>query len=399
MQKKRALLAVMVVGVVLAAGFYGFRPAPRLVDSARVVEAPFRLLIEAEGQTRVVDRYEVSAPVSGVLGRVLLEPGDQVQRGDVLFTLRPLQVAPLDARSLAQARASLARAEAAIAAAQSQVDSELARVELAEQHYQRIAPMVAAGHMPGEQLDQAASERRRARASLRSARFAVDVAGFERDSAQALLAVSAGEQGAEPVAVRAPVNAQVLTRMRQSEGTVQAGVPILSLGDLGSLEVSVDVLSADAVRLRPGMPVELERWGGAHVLPGRVRRIEPAAFTKVSALGVDEQRVWVIVELDAPATQWAGLGDAYRVEARFILQQADQLLQVPTSALFRRDGEWGCFVIENQRARYRKVNAGRRSGLQTEVLGGLQAGERVIVFPGGDVSDGQRIRLIPAQAD
>ncbi|MCL5042879.1 MAG: HlyD family efflux transporter periplasmic adaptor subunit [Gammaproteobacteria bacterium] len=278
-------------------------------------------------------------------------------------------------------------------AARSQVESEQARLELAANEYRRIERMVAGGYMSQERLDQIASERRRATASVRSANFAVDVARFERDNAHAMLAVAAGEQGAEPVVVSAPVSGRVLTRLRQSEGAVSAGMPILVLGDLASLEVEVDVLSADAVRLRPGMAVELERWGGESPLPGRVRRIEPAGFTKVSALGVEEQRVWVIVELDAPASAWEGLGDGFRVEARFILWAADERLQVPTSALFRHDEQWGSFVIENGRAIYRQVEIGRRSGLTTEVVSGLAPGDLVILYPGQDLQAGSRVRM------
>lgn len=382
------------VGVLLAllALFYGFRTPAILVDTALVSEGPFRLTVEAEGRTRVADRYEVSAPVTGLLGRVTLEPGDEVARGDALFSINPLQVAPLDVRSKAQAEANLARAEAALQAAHSQVESEQARLDLASSEYRRIERMVAGGHMSQERLDQVTSERRRASASLRSANFAVDVTRFERDNAQAMLSVAAGEQGAAPVAVSAPVSGRVLTRLRQSEGAVSVGTPILTLGDLASLEVEVDVLSADAVRLRPGMLVELERWGGASTLPGRVRRIEPAGFTKVSALGVEEQRVWVIVELDTPATSWAGLGDGFRVEAHFVLWSAEGVRQVPTSALFRRGDEWGGFVVENDRAVYRSIAIGRRSGLVTEVLEGLAVGELVILYPGQDMHDGGRIR-------
>ncbi|TVP92111.1 MAG: HlyD family efflux transporter periplasmic adaptor subunit [Pseudomonadaceae bacterium] len=393
--RSKHIMFFLGVGVLIAGAlFYGFRPPAILVDTAYVSEDSFRLLVEEEGRTRVADRYEVSAPVDGLLGRVTLEPGDQVARGDALFRISPLQVAPLDARSQAQAEANLARAEAALQATRSQVDSEQARLELAVSEYRRIERMVAGGHMPQERLDQIASERRRATASVRSVNFAVDVARFERDNAQAMLAVAVGEQGAEPVAVNAPVSGRVLTRLRQSEGAVQAGMPILVLGDLASLEVEVDVLSADAVRLRPGMTVELERWGGDSMLPGRVRRIEPAGFTKVSALGVEEQRVWVIVELDAPETRWEGLGDGFRVEARFVLWAADEVLQAPTSALFRRDQQWGSFVVENGRAVYRQVEIGRRSGLKTEVVDGLAVGEVVILYPGQDMQDGGRVRMV-----
>jgi HlyD family secretion protein len=388
----RKLSLVAAAAVLLGLLALGFRTPPVLVEVAEVRSGAFRVTIEEEGRTRVADRYEVSAPVGGFLGRVTLEPGDQVDRGQDLFSLHPHHVAPLDSRARAQAEAALSRADSALELAQSQVESELARVDLARAELRRVERMVQAGHMPVDAQDHAQSEMRRASAGLRSARFAVDVARHERDNARALLATDANGSGTA-IRVISPVDGIVLRRLRQSEGSVQPGEPIVTLGNLASLEIEVDVLSPDAVRLQPGMRAELERWGGEDLLPGRVRRIEPAGFVKVSALGVEEHRVWVIVELDAPREAWQALGDGYRVEARFILREAEDVLQVPTSALFRRAEGWAAFVYEDGVARYRMLEPGQRSGLTTEIISGLTAGERVVLYPGQDVAEGTRLRL------
>lgn len=387
----RTLILLGVAALLVLAVALGFRSPPVLVDSAEVQHGEFRIVVEQEGRTRVADRYEVHAPVSGQLARVLLEPGDMVAAGDVLFRIHPLHSPPLDARSRAQAEAMLAGAEAAVRLAHSQLEAEQSRLELAEGQWRRVHVLFEQGHLASEQYDLSEAELRRARAAERSARFALDVARYERDNARAVLRESG--QGSAPIQVLSPVDGQVLRRLRQSEGAVQAGEPVLAIGNLESLEVAVDVLSADAVRLRPGMNVELERWGGDELLLGWVRRVEPAGFTRISALGVEEQRVWVIVDLSSPAEQWQGLGDGFRVEARFILWQGDGVRQVPASALFRHGEGWAAYVIQNGQARLRMVQPGRRSGLMREIVGGLQAGERVVLHPGEQIVDGGRIRL------
>ncbi|MDQ2075294.1 efflux RND transporter periplasmic adaptor subunit [Marinimicrobium sp. ABcell2] len=392
MPKKRTLILTAVGAAVVIVIAYSFRAPAALVDSAVVERGHFQQVVEEEGRTRLPNRYQVSAPVAGYLSRVQLEPGDELAQGAELFRINPAPAVPLDARSRSQAEAALARAESALDAARTLVEAEQARAELAEAELERIERLVTEGHMPRESLDRAQAEARRAAASLRSARFGVDVARYERDSARASVAIVGGEQGQNPIPVNAPVGGVVLTRERQSEGMVQAGEPILTLGDLASLEVEVDVLSPDAVRLRPGMRVEIERWGGEENLPGRVRRVEPSGFTRFSALGVEEQRVWVIVDFDTRREHWQHLGDGYRVEARFILWEGSDVLQIPASALFREGDAWGVFVIENGRARHRSVTPGRRSGLMAEVRSGLSEGERVVLHPGQDIGEGSRVQ-------
>lgn len=382
------LAAVLATGLVL-----GFREPPPLVEAVEVARGPFRVTVDEEGRTRVKDRYELSAPISGQIGRVVLEPGDRVSPGDPLFVIDPQPAAPLDARARAQAQATLARAESALQGAQTQVQVEQARAALADSEVARLGPLAASGHVSAAALERAQAEARAAGAALRSARFAVDVARHERDVARAALKVDGGGGGSAPLLVRSPVEATVLRRLRESEGAVQAGAPVLTLGDLDSLEVEVDVLSPDAVRLQPGVPVELERWGGESTLPGRVRRIEPAGFTKISALGVEEQRVWVFVTIDAEREARRGLGDGYRVEARFVVWSGEDVLQAPSGALFREGEGWGAFVLDGDRVRHRRATIGRRSGLLVEVADGLRAGERVVLHPGQDLRDGARVRV------
>jgi HlyD family secretion protein len=388
---RRTLIFAAITLLVIVVMIISFRDPPALVDSAQVIRGPFRITVEEEGRTRLPDRFEVSAPVAGYLNRVLLEPGDEVDKGDTLFTLNPAPADALDARTGAQARAALARAESALAAAESAVEVQRAQAELADRELVRVQRLVDQGHLSREALDRALAEARSASARLRTAQFQVDVARHERENAEAALTIAGGEVRSEPLKVTAPTEGVVLTRERQSAGRVQPGEPILTLGDLSSLQVEVDLLSPDAVRLSPGMRVELERWGGDEVLPGRVRRIEPAGFTHISAVGVEEQRVWVIVDFDAQRERWKDLGDGYRVEARFILWEGDDVLQVPASALFREEKRWAVYVIEDGEAVRRTVTPGRRSGLLTEIQDGLEPGERVILHPGQDIEPGRRV--------
>ncbi len=391
-RRRSVLLGLLAVLLALLLA-WGFREPPPRVDAAEVVRGPFRVTFEEEGRTRVKDRYEVSAPLAGQLSRVRLEPGDRTARGDLLFTIAPSFAAPLDAREHAQAAAAAARAESALQAAGTQRSAAQARSSLADREVERLQPLADSGHVSALALDRALSEARSAAALLRSARFAVDVARHERDMAQAMLAVSGRERAPTTVDVVSPLDATVLARHRESEGAVQPGAPIVTLGDVDSLEAVVDVLSPDAVRLEPGMPVELERWGGEATLAARVRRVEPAGFTKVSALGVEEQRVWVILDFESDRESRRALGDGYRVLARFIVWQGDDVLQAPAGALFREGERQGVFVLDGDRARLRRVEVGRRSGLLAEIVAGLQPGERVILHPGQQIRDGDRVRV------
>jgi HlyD family secretion protein len=377
-----------------AALAYGFWPRPLLVEVARVTRAPLQVSVEEEGVTRVIDRYVVSAPVAGYLRRIELEVGDAVARGGVLATLDPLRSDVLDPRSRALGEARVAAASASVRKAEEEVAAAEAEAEYARAEHRRVAGLCRVQCVSEDERDRAEARARQTEASLRSARFSVEVARHELEAARTALEHSAARVSGAPVesvAVRSPVQGQVLGVHRESEGVVVAGEALVEVGDPQALEVAVDVLSADAVRIGPGTRVVIDRWGGEGPLEGLTRRVEPVGFMKVSALGVEEQRVWVIVDITSEPERWARLGDGYRVEARFVLWEGQDVLQVPASAAFRHGGGWAVFVVAGARAERRPIQIGHRNGLVAEVLSGVLPGETVIVHPDERLRDGLRV--------
>lgn len=395
MQWRRRIGQIALFLILALAIGYGFWPQPVLIEAATVARKPLRVTVEEEGKTRVIDRYVVSAPVAGYVRRVRLDVGDAVPQGAPVLELEPLPSDVLDPRSHAQAQARVAAAEDSLHAAREAAVAAKAEADYAQAELRRVSGLRKAKTVSEQELDRAEARARQTTASLRSARFAVEVAGHELEAAKTALRYSAAQGGAahETVVVRSPVGGRVLKRHRQSEGVVAAGAPLVEVGDPRALEVEVDVLSADAVRIRPGTRVLFERWGGAQPLEGSVRVVEPVGFTKVSALGVEEQRVWVIVDFTSPQEQWERLGDGYRVEASFVLWEGDAVLQVPASALFRYGDGWAVFVLDGNRARRREVRLGHRSDLSAEITAGLQEGERVIIHPDDSIADGSSVRV------
>lgn len=390
-QWRRQIVFALIVAAVAWGLYAGFRPQPVVVEFGTAVRAPLRVTVEQEGRTRVLDRYVVTAPVDGYTRRIALDVGDAVEAGAPLVVLEATRSAVLDARRRAEAEARVAAARANLAAVEQRVLAAEAGADLSAKELARIRTLRTAGHVTADAADRAAAADDRAGAELRSARFTVATARHELEAARTALGYAAAGGSGEPVLVRAPVAGQVLKIPRKSEGAVEAGQPLVEIGDPRALEVEVDVLSADAVRIRPGTRVLFERWGGDGVLEGVVRVVEPAGFTKVSALGVEEQRVWVIVDFKSPSEQWQRLGDGYRVEASFVLWEGEDVLQVPASALFR-DGEgWAVFAVEEGRAVRRRVDTGQRTGLAAEVRGGLAAGDRVVVHPDDRLRDGVEV--------
>jgi HlyD family secretion protein len=390
--RSRVLLILLAAGIAILL-FAGFMPRAELVELEPVTRGPLAETIEEEGRTRVRDRYVVSSPITAHARRVALEVGDTVDQGDVLVVLDPMASPALDARSLAQARARVSAAVATLETAREELEAARASAGFAADEYERMRTLGQQELVPPSQVEQAESEARRMAALVRSAGFRVNTAAAEVEAARAALAYAGRQERefTEEFELRSPVLGRVLERMFQSARAVQPGEPILVIGDPAGLEVEVDVLSADAVRIQPGMRALLERWGSPSPLEARVRLIEPRGFTKFSALGVEEQRVLVIVDITEPRERWERLGDAYRVNARFILWEAESVLRVHTSALFRHEGRWAVFVADEGRARLRPVETGRRGELMTEVLQGLQPGEPVIVHPDADLKDGSRI--------
>lgn len=394
MRLRRWLVWIAVLAAVVLLVAYGFRPQPVLVETAEVWRGSMRVTVEEEGKARVTDRYVVSAPVAGFARRVDLEVGDAVRTGQVLVVLDPPRPAVLDPRSRAEARAGVSAAEAALNAARQRLKAAAADAAYWEGQAARMRELVQSGDVSKESYDRAVTEARRAEAAHRSAGEAVEQAQAELASARAALEISpAGPANApaEQVRVRAPAGGRVLKLIRKSEGVVTPGEPLLEIGNARSLEVEVEVLSEDAVRIRTGTRVLFERWGGEQPLEGRVRRVEPVAFTKISALGVEEQRVLVIVDITSPPEQWSRLGAGYRLEAGFVLWESPDVLQIPASALFRYQDGWAVFTMEDGVARRKVVEVGQRTGVTAQVLSGLAGGEKVIEHPDTSIEDGKAV--------
>lgn len=392
----RGRIGMLFLGLLVMAGLiYGFLPQPVPVDVFSTLKAPLAVTVEEEGKTRVMERYVVSAPMSGYARRIDLKVGDPVQRGQVLALLEPTRSDALDPRSRAQAHAQANAAEAALAVARENARVASAEASLAGQELTRIEALGKSRFLSAQAVDQARSNAARTQAAQQAAEYGVNVARYQLDTARAVLA-HATAQGAGAVAdtlsVTAPVDARVLKVIHQSEGTVRAGEPLLEAGNPEALEVEVEVLSTSAVKISKGAKVILERWGGSP-LQGAVRVVEPAGYTKVSALGVEEQRVRVIVDFTSPRQEWQRLGDAYRVEASFVVWEGNDVLQIPGSALFRHNNGWAVFVAAAERARLQPIQVGQRSGLRAQVLDGLKAGDKVIVHPDDKVLDGVRINV------
>jgi HlyD family secretion protein len=288
----------------------------------------------------------------------------------------------------------VAAASAALKAAEEKVAAARAETGYAQAEFTRKKKLAADALVSEGVLDEAETRARQARAEQRSAEFAVEVARFDLEAAETALQYSItgdGGTAAETVKLRAPVASRVLHIHHESEGVVATGEDLLEIGDPAALEIAVDVLSADAVRIRPGGAVKLYRWGGDHPLDAVVRTVEPTGFTKISALGVEEQRVWVIADLTSPREDWRQLGDGYRVEAHFILWEGDDVLQIPASALFRHGNGWAVFVVAAGRARLRPMEIGHNNGLTTQIVSGLEAGDSVITHPDDRIEDGVRV--------
>lgn len=381
--------------VLLAALVWGFLPKPVLVELARAEVGPLEVTFTEQGRTRVRDRFVISAPVAGYLDRVELEVGMPVQTGKTLASLQPSPAILLDQRTQAETEHRLEAARAASAEAEERVEAAAADQAYWSSELERQSKLLESGFVSQEQFDRTRSQARAAEATLRSARFAAQVAENEVLVVQSTLdPAMTGDgpvRGAAPLELTSPVNGVVLARYRESEGPIAAGSAILEIGDPHALEVEVEVLSRDAVKLTAGGEVRFERWGGDAPLPGRIHHVEPVGFTKISALGVEEQRVLVICEIQADDEKAVRLGDGYRVEAAFVLWRSASTLQIPTSALFQREEAWRVFVVEDGRAKERALEIGRRAGLRTQILSGLEAGERVIPHPDETIEDEIRV--------
>jgi HlyD family secretion protein len=385
---RRVLLSATVIGGLAAIALW-----PRAVDVelVQISRGPLVVTVDEEGRTRVRDRFVVAAPVTGRVLRIELEPGDRVARGDVVARLQPAAPALLDARTRAEAVAAVASADAALGHARAEEQRARAALAQVERELARTRTLTAAGVTTRQDLDTREAEAALAAEATKAAAFAVHAAVAELERAQARVRTAAAANGTGTVTVRAPVDGVVLQRLRESESLVPAGEPLIAISDPRQIEVVTDLLSTDAVRVKPGARATIEGWGGDTPLPATVRRIEPAGFTKVSALGVEEQRVNVVLDFIDADEDSALLGDGYRVDARIVLWETDNALRVPTSALVRDGMRWAVYVASDGRARRTFVELGRQTGQDAEVIAGLSEGAIVLVHPGDLVHDGVRI--------
>lgn len=393
----RNLLYLTFALAALAGLIYAFMPGPVAVDVARVVQGPMRITIDDDGRTRIKERYVITAPLAGHLQRVELHPGDEVIPGKtILATILPNDPALLDARALAEAEARLRAAQAGSRQAEATRLRMKEAYELAKHNYERAKSLLETQAMAREGYDQAEHLERMAAEELRAAQFSVNVAQYELEQARAALSRSqvtqSAQQKLESFVMRSPIAGRVLRVMQESAGPVMPGTKLLEVGDPADLEVEINVLSSDAAKIRPGARVFLEHWGGQEALQGRVRLVEPSGFLKLSALGVEEQRVNVIVDLMEPRSKRSTLGDAFRVDARIVIWEGDHVLKVPTGALFRAEGEWAVFQIVNGRATLTRLKLGKQNGQEAEVLEGLSAEDSVVLHPSDRVKEGIRVK-------
>lgn len=394
--QRRILLWAVLGGGILLGLFLAFRPQAVPADLVLAERGELVVTVNEEGETRVRDIFVLSAPVAGRMQRIEIEAGDEVEAGlTVLAEIEPVDPTFLDSRSEAQAQAAVSAAQSSLRLAEAEVEQARANLDFARSELARARELIADNTISERELDEAEKQERTAKAALDTRLAALQVQSFElaRAKAQLLSPTQARERGEECdcVPIRSPVDGVVLRVIEESETIVQGGQSLLEIGDPGDLEIVVDLLSADAVSVSPGQRVVIEGWGGPQPLEGRVRRVEPFGFTKVSALGIEEQRVNVIIDLISAPQAWSRLGHGYQVDVRIVLAEAEDVITLPLTALFRDEGEWAVFVVADGRAEKRRVRLGQRNSLAAEVAAGLDAGEQVVLHPGDNLRDGVRV--------
>jgi HlyD family secretion protein len=389
------ILIVLGLVAVAAAVVWVAIPGRIPVEVVSVKKDRFVASVDEDGKTRIRERYVVAAPLAGRLGRVRFKVGDPIRVDDVVAAIMSSPVPLLDQRSRREAEERLGAGEAAVERTKAGVERALAQSDQAKNDLARTRALVERGATTVQALERADLVMRLADRDLRAAEFQSHAADHELNQTRAVLARyrDGADLPSESWNLTAPVAGVVLKVVQESETIVPPGAPLLEIGDPRDLEIVVDVLSTDAVGIRPGAEVAIEHWGGQGLLSGRVRRVEPAAFTKVSTLGVEEQRVNVLVDLVSPAEKWAGLGDAFQVAARINIFTQDDTTIVPTGALFRRGENWAVFVVKDGRAEIKDIKLLSRSGRLAAVASGLAAGESVIVYPSDRVASGVRVEV------
>lgn len=397
---KRQSRRILTIGaaVLIAAGLTAaFWPQPVPVDLGTVARGAMRVTVDEEARTRVHEAYVVSTPLAGRLLRVNLAPGDPVEKDKtVVARMLPTNPAALDIRTKEQARAAIASAEAALRVSQADLNRAIADRDLAATDLDRARRLFEGGTVSQAALDRAERSWRAVEASVDTARAAISMRIADLETAQAQLIgmeqATAVPTDGESIPLTAPISGRVLRVIQQSETILPAGAPVLEIGDIeGDLEIVVELLSTDAVRVSEGDRVIIENWGRAEPLNGVVSRIDPWGFTKYSALGVEEQRVNAVIHFTDPPETRASLGHGFRVETRIVVWENPDALLAPSSALFRDGGAWAVFVVRDGVAMQRSVEVGQNNGVTAEILSGLEAGEQVILYPSAALSDGARV--------
>lgn len=388
------VISALIAAVVIAALYLAIRKPPYQVDLAKVTQGPMTVTIYDVGETRVRDLFVVAAPINGRLTRIELEPGDPAIAGQtVVARMAPVDSDFLDPRTEARARAQVQALDAMVASSSMRIEQARAARDLAIQQQGRVEALFNKGFATRAALDSADASVSSARAAYSEATRATEATRFDRDAARANLVTPNSPRGSRgTLDVRSPTSGTVMRVTQESEVTVAAGTPLVEIGDPRKLEIVTDLLSADAVRLRPGARVLIDNWGGAQPLNGRVRRIEPFGFTKISALGVEEQRVNVIIDIIDPPEKWTKLGHGFRVIIRAVEWESANAQQLPISSLFRDQGKWAVFVVQNGRARLVPVTIGRMNDEKAELLSGLKKGAVVILHPSEKISDHARVK-------
>ncbi len=386
----RVIVVVLIVAAVAAVALW---PQSMEVDVVQVARGPMQVTIDEEGETRVRQRFVLSAPVSGRLQRIELEPGDPVVRGTTIVArLMPAASPLIDPRSRAELTAAVEAARAAVGQSQAERDRAAAALGQARSTLSRQQELSRAGAIARDRLEDAETAVRTAEEAHRAAEFTITRAEYELQLARARLQGPVPQAG-RTVDVVAPIDGVVLRRLRESESVVPVGEPLVEIGDPAQIEIVADLLSTDAVQVPAGATVLIEQWGGSHPLQARVRRVEPSGFMKVSALGVEEQRVNVIIDLADAASGARQLGDGYRVEVRIVIWTDDDVVKVPVGGLFRSGDGWAAFVVEAGIARLQPVQLGQRNQTEGQILEGLSPGQTVVLHPPDTLADGLRVTV------
>ncbi len=392
MKKKTWIVLIAATAATAALLAWAFAPRPLGVEVAAVTEGPFETSIEEDGKTRLSDRYVVAAPLAGTLSRITLREGDAVEAGAALASITPVLPAMLDERTRREQQLRVEIAQAQVQRVAARIEGAKVALAQARNEQQRSEQLARQGFVAPTRLETERLAVQAAQKDLEAATEEGHIAAHEVEQARAAL-LALTRPGGRGFTVIAPVAGRVLKVAQASEGPVALGTPLLELGDTARLEVVAELLTADALRAQPGSPVRIERWGGDGTLEGRVRAVEPAAFTKISALGVEEQRVRVLIDLTSPAEQWRALGDGFRVGVRIVTRSLPKVVKAPVSAVFPRpEGGSAVFVVEGGRARLVPVTLGARNGQEAWLESGVAPGAQVIVYPPAATRDGIRVQ-------